>query len=572
MKVRSLFLFLALVLCVACLSPLGASRAEIVPLSSSVYDDMVFLFRSQNLAVPSQAKPWSIAEVSMMLSLLNPREMNALESSIFTDIISKTERNIACSYVLTPGLSITPEIYAHSNEADFTVDTDWVNGFDSRNPFAKAWLEIGISDFLYTYGELSYGWGRVTYKDTVVEINTVDHWSGVGAIVPKSTSHTLIQTHSAIYSPPVLFNFPDITMLEIDIPRRAVLALGGSHWFATLSRDKIDWGGSHIGNFVLDSHVDYQDYFRFKAFSDKLSLDIVTMFFETDYNSANSSIFDGEMQLFLTHRLEYRPVPRLSFAISENVMYRTPSLELRYFNPAFIFHNLNNSRMFNAIAHAEVDIAVANGLGLYGQFVLDQATAPTESASQAPAWGASIGADFRKVVGYGILSTNIEFAYTTPMLYRRNHVDFLMFHKYSTNKTYKRVLVFDYIGFPYGGDAQVLQLEVGYDRPSVFSARIRLQARRHGEMDFYESHNSGGSNEGIPNIKDKTPYGNEVTDTCIASLYGRYWLPMFWRRLESSIHARLDIVGIHIWTKDGLSSATEKADVQFTLGMTLTLR
>jgi hypothetical protein len=48
------------------------------------------------------------------------------------------------------------------------------------------------------------------------------------------------------------------------------------------------------------------------------------------------------------------------------VMYQADTVNLRYLNPAFIFHNLNNRSMFNAIAHAELDIMLYRGLNLYG--------------------------------------------------------------------------------------------------------------------------------------------------------------------------------------------------------------
>lgn len=562
-------LFLSLVF------PLGATTAEIVPLSSSVYRDMESLYQLQGLATPSNAKPWSHAEIRLMLSRLNPERLSIPERKMYQRIQMELDRDAGKSFVLRPGLSIALEAYAHTNGTVFDMDTDWVNGYDTRNPFAKGWLELGISDFLYTYCELAYGWGRVTHADTIRPIVDVfaDKWYGVGALIPKDknkVSNTLISTHSDIYSRAFLFNFPDIRMLEIDTPRRAVFALGGEHWMATVSRDKIDWGNSHIGNFIFDSHVDYQEYFRFKAFSDKLSLDIVTLFMDTNYNSENSSVFDGDLQLFLTHRLEYRPWKWLSMAVSENIMYRAPEFELRFLNPAFIFHNLNNSKIFNAIAHAELDVTIVPGVNLYGQFVLDQATAPTEPNSQAPAWGVSGGVGYTDVFGSGVFFTNLEYAYTAPMLYRRENVDFLMFHKYATNVNYKKVLVFDYIGFPYGGDAQVLQLEVGYRVPSLFSADLRIRAIRHGEMDFFHSHNTDNDNTDIPNIKDSTPYGTVVTDTLNIGLRGEYEFPDWVSFVSSSAYAQIDWVGRRAWNKTSSDTSTE-SDFQFSLGIRLTI-
>ena len=70
------------------------------------------------------------------------------------------------------------------------------------------------------------------------------------------------------------------------------------------------------------------------------------------------------------HRLEFRARGGLTLALSEDVMYRNDVFDPRYLNPAFIYHNLNNRSMFNAIAHLELDWSPAPGWKLYGQYAL----------------------------------------------------------------------------------------------------------------------------------------------------------------------------------------------------------
>lgn len=141
-------------------------------------------------------------------------------------------------------------------------------------------------------------------------------------------------------------------------------------------------------------------------------------------------------------------------------MYVSDSVDPHYLNPSTLYHNLNNSTLLNAIAHVAFSFSPMKGVNTYGQFVLDQATAPTEASTQAAAWGISLGIEGAKRIKNGTFTYNVERAYTTPELYRRQKADFLLFQRYSTNINYKRFIFFDYFGFPYGGDSVVMEGEI----------------------------------------------------------------------------------------------------------------
>ena len=98
-------------------------------------------------------------------------------------------------------------------------------------------------------------------------------------------------TSSYLYSKAFLFSFPDISMLNIETPTRNYISTGGDGWFLTLSTDKLEWNKSHIGSFIFDSHLEYQEYLRFKLFGDKLGLEFVMEYFDTDTsNNVMSSV------------------------------------------------------------------------------------------------------------------------------------------------------------------------------------------------------------------------------------------------------------------------------------------
>ncbi|MDY4609645.1 MAG: capsule assembly Wzi family protein [Sphaerochaetaceae bacterium] len=571
-------LLVSVLFALACAGTLFAAGpySEMIPLSSPVYRDMDDLYAVMGIGTPSNARPWSKGEAWHILARVDADALRGVFRTLYDHLANEIRPGLRWQFSdgfgLGLGFESNIEMHAHSNGKDFGKDTDWVYRFEERRPFLKAWLDFGVKDFLYTYVDLRYGMGRTNPHDTVVHLESLPGWVGVGAIIPRNVGAgtTNYVTHSAVYSKGVSCNVPPTSAaFDFEWPKRAVFSLGGMFWNVSLARDRIDWGNSHIGNFIVDDHVDFHDYFRFVAFTDHFKYDWLNLFFDT--NPVGGEAMISEVRMLMAHRLEFRPWDWLTFAISENVMYRAPSADFRFINPSFIFHNLNNRSMFNAIAHAELDIMLYQGLNLYGQFVLDQAKAPNESAAQADAWGILGGVEYAHVLGPGVLSSSLECAYTTPCLYRRDGVDFLMYRKYFT-LGYSYILHFDYIGFPYGGDAQVLQWEVSYRMPGYGAVTLSLMGMRHGEMNMFKSHNMGDDNDGYPNYVGRTPSGDVIDESLTVSLSGTYGIPRFSNWVGMSVWSRLDWVGRRKYTRSSRTYGAGSSDCQFTLGLRIALQ
>ena len=266
----------------------------------------------------------------------------------------------------------------------------------------------------------------------------------------------------------------------------------------------------------------------------------------------------------MAHRLEWNLFNRMTLVLSENVMYASDMFDVRYLNPAFIYHNLNNVSMFNAIAHAELDISIAKGLNAYGQYVLDQARAPNEPDNKADASGFLVGVEYAHEIETGVLQASLEFAQTTPILYRRADVDFLMFRKY----------------FTHGNPAGPIPSGVGLYRLSIWrryppapvrpgvSASTRLErwiqddSHAAGEIDILTS------NEGIESIRAGTPSGDAIKEKMILSLYGTYEYPLSFADLQ--FWTQLDWVGRRVFTRSGQTYSQQAGDLQFTLGVGIT--
>lgn len=556
-KKTKIFILALLLLFAPSLGAKG-NGSYIYPLSSPIYSWLEEAYLLEGLGHPSSSKPWSGSEVDNILSLLEGRAVEERTAELMEKARKENGSHSSEGGDISFSLSVSPEFYAHSNEEEYNLESSWIHGFDYRNPFLMGEMDISFFDRFHLYSNLSLGWGRTTYKDEWTLLKDMPQYSGVGAIVSKDDETASMVTSSYLYSKAFLFSFPDISMLNIETPTRNYLSTGGEGWFLTLSKDKLEWNKSHIGSFIFDSHLEYQEYLRFKLFRDKLSFEYVMEFFDTDTSNNVMSTGSGIYRLFSAHAISYRPVPSLLFTLSEDIMYVSDSVDPHYLNPSTLYHNLNNSTLLNAIAHVAFSFSPMKGVNTYGQFVLDQATAPTEASTQAAAWGISLGIEGAKRIKNGTFTYNVEGAYTTPELYRRQKADFLLFQRYSTNINYKRFLFFDYFGFPYGGDSVVMEGEIKYISHDGWNTGIKGEYLLHGEMGFYTSHSSSNDNTKIPDIKDSTPY---------KSANVRYTLSLFgeWRIEDIHYFKEIEIRGALDWTKGN----EDKGDLQFTAGITI---
>ena len=221
----------------------------------------------------------------------------------------------------------------------------------------------------------------------------------------------------------------------------------------------------------------------------------------------------------MIHTLEFRPIDSLSILISEDLMYRMASdqaLDLSFFNPAYIY----NRSIFNAIAYLEVKWAPIKKWEFNTQFVLDQATAPNEDDSQKASWGFSLEGNYRDTKEKGWYSIYLDAVYTTPLLYRRDEVDFIKCMRYfhlttdtQTNggistKYGSNALSFEYLGFKYGGDAIFFTLGIDYNSFKNFNISSSISLLEKGAMNIFHTHNKDGNNEGFANYQESTPSGN----------------------------------------------------------------
>ncbi len=611
---RILVVAIVIIMCISMAFAAETVNSKTFPLTSDLYELMDDLYSLQGLARPSTSRPWSQSEAELIFSRVDASGLSKVQQSIYEriqDILDEGMRWDFGEYGLGGKIDLAFEAYLHTNDVDFeefsttyafqhdfVTDADWVRGFEERRPLAKASMDFSISDFFYTYCDMQYGYGRVTKYDKFVRLNedksgdldlvTSDGY--IGSYLMDDGSHMMLW--SAQYSKKFATNvLPASAHFDFIWPKRAILAVGGEKWSLQYGRDRLEIGNSTAGNMLVDNHTDFHDYLSATFYSSGFKYQWINLFMNGITN--NGEVRTDDTRIYMIHTLEFRPISKLSFIISEDVMYKVSSdgndpqvVDLSFINPAFIYHNLNNRSMFNAIAYAEFNWAPIKGLEVYGQFALDQATAPNEDpTAQGAAWGFVAGAKYTTEIGEGVARLFAEFAYTTPLLYRRDKVDFVKMTRYfhlseddeylqpngSTDSMGSNALVFEFIGFPYGGDVELLEIGATYRIPSMLKATVKADLMQRGEFDLYTSHNVEGKNEKMPNYQGSTPSGTNWTRSIILSSNVEFDTATFFNWPGVTLEAELDWIGRWDYNSESKEYRNERTDTQFSIGVNISI-
>lgn len=557
---------LPVVLVLLCLFSVGASAADgkVFPIGHEVYGLFDSLFVSAGYVQPATSRPWTASEARNELSRIDVSKLDGNQKALYSRIeqmIAPVEKDES----IRVGVVFSPEAYIHTNEA-YATDDMWAYSFTERKPFATLFLDASLGSF-YTYCELGYGWGRTTNKDESMSLEDIalannKSWIGLGAIVPVEDGGTLVVTKSDVYSRTFLFNFPAITQIEIDVPRRTNIVFAWAHASVGIYKDRKEWGSSRIGNFIFDSHVSAYNYATLKIFGQKFAFDYTLMIPAQTYSNSQGAEKPAEFRrVFAAHRLDWSALKNLSFAMSENIMYRFDTPDLDILNPAGIYHNQTNSILINAIAHLEAQYVPCPGLRLFFQYSLDQATAPTESDVQDSAMGYSGGLSFSRVGEKGVLDLSLEGAYTDSAFYRRNHVDFIIWTNNSTNRPYTRYPIFTYLGFRYGGDTAAIRFDASYDMLNGIGLYGNASVIWQGSFGMLDSHNGDNDNTKEPNRRLRSPSG-EVNTSVVLEGGVTYETKLFGFPLK----AFLDVAWL--WGVTGYAGAAG-SDFQISIGMSV---
>ncbi len=553
-------------------------KAIIHPIESTIYSDMDALYALSGMARPSTNRPWSDAEARMILSRVDREGLSALAAELYDRIETELDKGLRWQFgddfQLSVGADFAMEMYAHSNSEDFTTEDDWERSYNERKSLMKFYFEFTSGDNFYTASDIHYRYKRADHNDTFgyyyEDLATADHY--VASYPIEADSHAAYVKQSYQFTQNWFTNvYFDTTHFSFIWPRRAVLSVGGKDWNFSINRDDLSLGNANFGNLLVDDHH-FSDYARLSFFGKYFKYDWVLLYLNTIV-SDNEQHASTEGRIFMIHTLNFRIWERISMTVSENVMYRYENFDLQYLNPAFIYHNLNNRSMFNALAYVDLNVAVLPGLEVYAQYAMDQAKAPHEGEGQSDSSGIVVGVQYTNTLGHGVLTSYAEFAQTTPLLYRRDIVDFVRCNRYwsFSNETFVggHVPFFDFIGFPYGGDCRMLELRSEYTSLDHYGVSVFARGMDRGVFTLYTSHNVAGNNDDDADYEGKTPSGDIITRIFTCGVEFEADLDALFRWPGVSFEGELDWINIWDYTKASKEYSNYRTDVQLTLGMSV---
>lgn len=577
MKFRT-FLVSILILLLS-VSLFATASMKIIPLSSSIYDDMDTLYQITGISSPSNARPWSAREAEMIFKKINKATLPVNYLPLYERIYNVIHEELDISYDESSSGSFNIELnaegYYHSNSQDYAMESDWLYSYEERKPALRLEVEYAMDDWVYLFADFMYKKSRTSTSDTDRLFSDlfekVGNKGGLGAVIPpfEETPHRdedgIMLFNSQHYSNQWNSNWNyKSENLQTNWPERAFLAVGGEKWTAVLGRDKIKWGNGKTGNFIIDSYTEYNDFFKASLFSENYKFEYLVLAFGTNFTSRNSEP-DEYFKVLLGHRFEFRLWDKATLAFSENIAYQGTSFDFKFLNPAFFYHNHDYRKIFNALAHLELDVALPLGLKGYFQYVMDQARAPNENDSQNDAMGYIVGVNYTNIFkNSNKLSINAEFALTDPLLYRRDLVDFIHLrrtHTYGGDRYLGYTTTPEYIGYKYGGDAMIFQLDAEYEILDLATLRAQFFYMKHGKMNFFVSHNKDGNNLGRPNYPGFTVSGepHEIETTISGTIGFDFKLPINIEFMDISLYSDFSYIAKHnklVYNPNGKNETT----------------
>jgi hypothetical protein len=464
--------------------PLSAvNMQKIFPIESDVYEALTFLYMEQGKSVPSSSGPWSADELMKMLDRVNRASLSPGGRNTYDyvqgELTEPPKSQPSNTFGSSFGLDIAVEGYMHTNLDDpgfFTDERDWINDFETREPFLNIPFETWATDMFYGYFELPVTINQFRgSSDTSVMFNH-DFATNIFIVPPNQLGD-----------------------LNMNIPYRALASAGGEHWNLQFGRDRISWGSGQTGNLLVGGHLQYNDFLKFTTYHDTFKFTSIAMAFPhpMGYGSASQNKPIEGLRMFISHRLEFRILDFINLAVTEGMMYMSEenTFDIRYLNPVMLYHDLYIRGNSNSILGLDFEINPWKNMSMYGQIAVDEFALPGEptvgSGTNPEAFGFLGGIKGSLPMGNGTAFAGFEAAITDPYLYLRDNggndgddygIDYVVgIREFGGGIFYAE----DFLGYEYGNDAIVLNLNGGYTVFDKFRVEGNVFYMMHGTNDMY---------------------------------------------------------------------------------------
>lgn len=510
---------------------------------SPIIKEIETLFILEGRALPSSTGPWPESELKIMLSKVSQDTYPELYDKVYSTLYGKT------GHVTDSVIDMNWESYldiigfAHTNTSfsfDYNNEENYIHRINREPAFLRLDWETWAGDGLYTFFQLEL----LNYKNAGGhDFDSYNFNFNIAFLTPSGITGAV----------------------DFDQPYRGFVSFGGDYWNVQIGRDRLVAGNGQTGNLVLSNNIRYHNLFKFSMFGERYKYSFTLSFLAHPVNTkwfkelANHSSMTSTKGLayYMSHRFETRLLKdKIDLTITESIMFQSEegTFDPRYLSPLALFHNFWIKTNANSLIALEASYSLAKGLILYGQICLDDFAITEERAAgdQTPnAFGYMAGLRTRHILGSGVLSANLEFAFTDPYLYLRSldgntqkpgeyglgYIDYIVRRDSVSPK---------FLGYTYGGDAIVGDIKVEYSKVNAFTLGAEFFAMLHGEKNIgslFQRRND-----------ERTPTGT-ATYTMYLELYFDYII-----RKNMNVFAQYDFV-----------HSNNKTDNQFVLGMEISL-
>ena len=462
---------------------------KIWTVDSDVYQGIKSLYIMEGLAAPSSSGPWSTNELLEMTSLLKD-DSSYLYKYVMEELTKAPRIMPRENLGLNLETELNLEVYTRTN-----TDSDFANletlAYDRQDmkPFFQFNLETFATDSFYSY--------------VGFDVRNTFHGNEKGDLGYSNffTNLLFFQDFSL-----------NVPLLSPNFPQRGFVSFGAKNWNVQLGKDRLSWGNGETGNFAISNNLPAHNFVRFSTFFNSLKYSFLTSFFPHQkmyYNgdnwSNNSPQFTKTqgLRFYLAHRIEGRFFnDKLNTSLTEAIIYQSDdgTVNPRIFNPVDMFHNYYIRSNANSTLIFEFDYAPIKKLNIYGQIIVDDLAIPGEGISsekpvQYPdAMGYMLGAKTSFELNKGVFYGSFEAVKTDPFLYLRDAAD-----PYAVNPSgygIDYVVAFSefnnmygnhydeyFLGYQYGGDALVFNLNAGWNNYKNLSIEGNVFYMLHGTFD-----------------------------------------------------------------------------------------
>lgn len=558
-------------------------------MNSPVFASLTELYLRTGKALPSTTGPWSESEISSMLESIDRDNLEDEYKEIYDYIVSEISHK---ENVFKFGLKASLEAYIHTDEVNFVGRENWGRDPNSTKPMFTGIMNAWLGDNFYGYTEVNVANAYIMGDEKAKENFGTTKFSTNLIMVPPASMRTL----------------------DFEFPHKAYLSAGSKNWNLIWGKLNLGWGNGHTGNFIVGDHLGEHNAIRFSTWIKNFKYSFLLETFPHPmnyYNSNGYNRYSGAqeklkgLRFFMAHRLEWRTLwDKLSITLTEGLMFMSEDgmVDLAILNPSMFWHNLYTRAHSNSILALEADWTIFKGFNVYGQMVVDEFILPgepvpgkTETGPAEPsALGFILGANYTMPYKTGIFTFNAEVAYTNPFLYLRdgstdrNQVK----GQYGVNYVValRRIgqtggfVDYDehYLGYRYGGDSIVGNLNAQYKRTGKWGVEANLFFMAHGTFDqwtVWTRINPDNNHPEYPSEEPKTPTTTHVTDnqndanaksrdsveyTLDLTLSGNW---NFYKNLT----ANFGFDWIMVVNGGNLKANGVRNDLQFTLGVTYEL-